>query len=61
MALLILRYKITVTEEPRFAHESSEERMERVLDSMTGITLTCVFCVFQQVSITENADQNVYL
>jgi len=40
MALLILRYNITVTEEPQFAHESSEERKERVLDSMTGITLT---------------------
>ncbi|KAJ7583975.1 cytochrome P450 [Mycena floridula] len=40
VTLSILRYKITVTEEPQFAGETFEMRKTRVLDSSSGITLT---------------------
>ncbi|KAJ7584430.1 cytochrome P450 [Mycena floridula] len=40
LTLLVLRYKITVTEESRFIAETFEERKARVLDSICGLTLT---------------------
>ncbi len=43
MALLcyfLLRYKVTVTEEPQFAGEMFEQKKERVLRATVGITLT---------------------
>ncbi|KAJ7595400.1 cytochrome P450 [Mycena floridula] len=40
LTLLTLKYKITVTEELRFAGESFETKKARVLDSMAGVTLT---------------------
>ena len=42
VTMLVSRYKITVKEEPQFAHETFEERKERVLQAKAGLTLTCV-------------------
>lgn len=38
--MLISRYKVEVKEEPEFAHETFEERKERVLKAKGGLTLT---------------------
>jgi len=41
LALIIQHYKIEVLEEPQFAHESFEQRKERVLEAHNGgLTLT---------------------
>jgi len=40
LAYSILRYKVTVTEEPRFAGETFEQRKERVLRAENRLTLT---------------------
>ncbi|PPQ66862.1 hypothetical protein CVT24_008570 [Panaeolus cyanescens] len=40
LTLFVLKYKITVKEEPQFAHETFEERKARVMASDCGISLT---------------------
>ncbi len=40
LTLLVSRYKIEVKEEPQFAHETFDERKERVLRAKPGLTLT---------------------
>ena len=40
LAMLVSRYKIEVKEEPQFAHETLEERKERILKATRGVTLT---------------------
>ena len=35
LSVIILHYKITVLEEPQFAHETAKERKRRVLGSQT--------------------------
>jgi hypothetical protein len=41
IALIVLHYRIEVLEEPQFAHETFEQRKERVLKAFDGpITLT---------------------
>ncbi|KAJ2916798.1 hypothetical protein MD484_g3665, partial [Candolleomyces efflorescens] len=40
LAMLVSKYKITVKEEPQFAHETFEQRRERILDCRPGITVT---------------------
>ena len=40
LSLMILRYKVTVTEEVQFAGESFEQRKERILATRGGLTLT---------------------
>ena len=48
MTLMVLTYKIEVTEEPRYAAETFEERKERILRaSVTAFTL-----VAEGVSLT---------
>ncbi|KAI0811261.1 cytochrome P450 [Irpex lacteus] len=42
LTLLVSRYKIEVKEEPQFAHETFDERKERVLRAKPGLTLTPV-------------------
>ena len=42
LTLTILRYKVTVKEEPQFAGETFEQRKERVLHSKNMVTLTYV-------------------
>ena len=42
MTRLVMQYKISITEEPQFAHESLEQRKERVMRSYQGISLTYV-------------------
>jgi hypothetical protein len=42
LTLLMLRYKVEVMEEPRFASESFEDRKARVLSARAGLTLTYV-------------------
>jgi hypothetical protein len=45
MAMIVLRYKITVKEEKRFVGETFEERKERVLRARPGVSQTWVFLV----------------
>lgn len=40
LTLFLMRYKISVKEEPRFTHETFEERKARVLAAKGGITIT---------------------
>ena len=41
IALIVLHYRIEVLEEPQFAHETLEQRRERVLEAHEGaLTLT---------------------
>lgn len=40
LVLMVLKYRITVTEEAQFEHETLEEKRERIFDSISGITLT---------------------
>jgi len=40
LSTLLSQYKITIKEEPQFAHETFEERKARVLDCQLGLTLT---------------------
>lgn len=40
--MMCIRYKITVKNEPEFAGESFEEKTQRVLKSISGITITFV-------------------
>ncbi|KAH8075864.1 cytochrome P450 [Cristinia sonorae] len=40
MAMLVKKYKITVKDEPQFAHETFEEKKARVLKTKNGLTLT---------------------
>jgi hypothetical protein len=40
IALIVLRYRIEVLEEPQFTDETFEQRKERVLKAHTGLTLT---------------------
>jgi hypothetical protein len=42
MTRLVMQYTISITEEPQFAHESFEQRKERVMRSYQGISLTYV-------------------
>ena len=42
MAMLILRYRIDIMDEPQFRDETREQRMERVLRSKPGVTMTLV-------------------
>lgn len=42
LVMFISRYTVAVKEELRYAHETFEQRRERVLKSYAGITLTCV-------------------
>ena len=37
LSVIILHYKITVLEEPQYAHETASERKKRVLASEIGI------------------------
>jgi len=38
---MVMHYEISVTEDPRFVHESWEQRRDRVMGAMQGaITLT---------------------
>lgn len=43
LTLFVSRYKITVKEEPQFAHETFKQRRDRILKSAQGITVTCVY------------------
>ena len=43
ITMLVSNYKITLKEEPRFANESLEQKKERLLKSISLLTLTCVF------------------
>ncbi|KAF5311992.1 hypothetical protein D9619_003403 [Psilocybe cf. subviscida] len=40
LTMIVSHFKITVAEEPKFAHESFEQRKARVLSAHDGITLT---------------------
>lgn len=40
LTLFVSRYKITVKEEPQFAHETFKQRRDRILKSAQGITVT---------------------
>ncbi|KAI0090485.1 cytochrome P450 [Irpex rosettiformis] len=40
MAMIVLRYRITIKEEKRFAGETFEQRKTRVLQSQPGLTMT---------------------
>lgn len=42
LTMLLLHYKIELVEEPQYAHETPEERRERVLAASPGITITSV-------------------
>ncbi|KAF9442073.1 cytochrome P450 [Macrolepiota fuliginosa MF-IS2] len=42
LTMLISRYKISVKEEPQFAHETFEQRKDRVLENVPLLTLTPV-------------------
>lgn len=42
LTMLISRYKITVKEEPQFAHETFEQKKERILRTIPLLTLTYV-------------------
>jgi len=43
LALIVLHYRIEVLEEPQFAHETLEQRRERLLEARSGtLTLTPV-------------------
>lgn len=42
LAVLIARYRVELKEEPQFAHETFEQRKERILRCKPGITLTYV-------------------
>ncbi|EJC99158.1 614/534 cytochrome P450 [Fomitiporia mediterranea MF3/22] len=42
LAVLLARYRVEVKDEPRFAHETFEQRKARVLGAKAGITLTPV-------------------
>ena len=43
LAMFVKQYKIEVQDEPEFAHETFEQRKERVLRVTTGLTLTSVY------------------
>lgn len=40
LTMLVLKYRITVKEEPEFANETFEEKKARVTQSRPGLTLT---------------------
>ncbi|KAI0030490.1 614/534 cytochrome P450 [Vararia minispora EC-137] len=42
LSMLLAHYRVSVTDEPRFAHETFEQRKERVLSNKPGITTTPV-------------------
>jgi hypothetical protein len=54
LTMLVSQYKISVKEEPQFAHETFEERKERILAYRLGITLTYVvtMMLFYFLSLT---------
>lgn len=43
--MLIARYRVELKEEPQFAHETFEQRKERILRCKPGITLTYVLAL----------------
>lgn len=45
ITMMISRYTITVKDEPAFAHETFEQRKERVLRWESGITLRQVLLI----------------
>ncbi|ETW77984.1 cytochrome P450 monooxygenase 13 [Heterobasidion irregulare TC 32-1] len=40
LTMLMSRYKVTIKEEPEYAHETFEERKARILNAKPGLTLT---------------------
>ncbi|KAF9450841.1 cytochrome P450 [Macrolepiota fuliginosa MF-IS2] len=44
LTMLVSRYKITIKEEPQFAHETLEQKMERVMRNKPSLTLTPIRC-----------------
>jgi len=40
LTMLVSQYKISIKEEPQFAHETFEERKARVLAVRAGLTIT---------------------
>jgi cytochrome P450 len=40
LTMLVSRYKIELVEEQHFAHETFDQRKERLLDSEPGLTMT---------------------
>jgi hypothetical protein len=40
LTMLALKYKISVKEEPQFAHETFEERKKRLTQCRPGLTIT---------------------
>ena len=40
LTILVSQFKITVKEEPQFAHETFEERKARILACHAGLTVT---------------------
>ena len=47
LTILVSQFKITVKEEPQFAHETFEERKARILACHAGLTVTYVFPRFE--------------
>jgi cytochrome P450 len=54
LTMLVSRYKLSVKEEPQFAKETFEQRKERVLQTMTLLTLTWV--PFSLLSVRPHVD-----
>lgn len=42
ITMLVSQYKITLKEEPQFAHETFEQKKERVMKNISLLTLTYV-------------------
>ena len=40
---LVMHYKVSITEEPQFAHETFKQRKERVMRSHQGMSMTYVY------------------
>ena len=46
--MLVLRYRVEVPPDARFAGESAQERFERVMRSRPGVTMTWVSLVLSE-------------
>ncbi|PSR76587.1 hypothetical protein PHLCEN_2v8345 [Hermanssonia centrifuga] len=40
IAMIVSRYKIDIKEDPKFAHETADQRRRRVLRSKPGLSMT---------------------
>lgn len=40
LSMLVMKYKLDIKSEPEFAHETFEEKKERILEYTNGLTIT---------------------